>query len=475
LTVAAAVIYISFGIVQWETFRVGSYDLVIFDQAVRSYAHFRPGISPLNGVQDGFGAHFSVLGDHWSPALALLAPAYWISDGPRTLAVAQGVLLALAIPPLWSFTRRAAPAIGVRGVPGEHSGQAGTVAAYCVAVSYALSWPVAEALGIGFHQVAFVPVLTAVFFERLQAGRTGVALAAVGALLLVKEDMGLLVAGFGLYLLVTRRQALGGALITGGVAATWLATFVLRPAFGGRATYYWTYPALGPGLRQAAWHVIAHPLSTLHLMVSPDVKLGTMALLAGVLLFLPLASPVSLAAVPLLAERMLDSVQPNWWSVHFQYNSCIEVVLVCAAVDGAVRISRHLGGARSGDAWFARLAALLCVAAVAVVPFFSLGSLARPGFYAQTARMQAASAAAAAVPSGVVVDAADMLGPRLSGRDTVLLWGPAAHTAAWIVAQTYYTFPFGTKAAQLAELAQLRRGGYAVVFSRDGYLVLHRG
>src|SRR5271166_6813220 len=85
----------------YATFRDSSYDLVIFDQAVRSYAHFHLGISIIKGVHNGFGPHFSVLGDHFSPILATLAPLYWIFDGPQTLLVAQSVLFALAIPPLW--------------------------------------------------------------------------------------------------------------------------------------------------------------------------------------------------------------------------------------------------------------------------------------------------------------------------------------------------------------------------------------
>ena len=90
---AAAAAYLTYGLVQYATFRVGTFDLVIFDQAVRSYAHFHPGIAPVKGVQDGFGPAFSVLGDHWSPVIALLAPLYWLHDGPQDLIVAQGVLL----------------------------------------------------------------------------------------------------------------------------------------------------------------------------------------------------------------------------------------------------------------------------------------------------------------------------------------------------------------------------------------------
>ena len=323
-TAAAAAAYITYGLVQYATFRVGTFDLVIFDQAVRSYAHFHPGIAPVKGVQDGFGPAFSVLGDHWSPAIALLAPLYWLYDGPQNLIVAQGVLFAVAVPPLWAFTRRVC---------------ASPAAAYLAAAAYAASWPVAEAVAAGFHEVAFVPVLTAVFFERLAAGRIRTALAAAFALLFVKEDMGLLVTGFGLFLLAARgarfaawapghplarrghRIILAGCLVIGGIAAMLLATYVLRPALGGRAGYYWAYWSLGGNARLAAGHVLRDPLAAARLAITPWVKLTTMAWLAGVLLFLPLLSPLTLAALPLLAERMLASSQPNWWGTTFQYNA----------------------------------------------------------------------------------------------------------------------------------------------------------
>jgi uncharacterized membrane protein len=527
LTAAAAAAYITYGLVQYATFRVGTFDLVIFDQAVRSYAHFHPGIAPVKGVQDGFGPAFSVLGDHWSPVIALLAPLYWLYDGPQDLIVAQGVLFALAVPPLWAFTRRVC---------------ASPVAAYLAAVAYAVSWPVAEAVAAGFHEVAFVPVLTAVFVERLAAGRIRTALTAAFALLFVKEDMGLLVAGFGLFLLAARgarfarwapghplarrgrRVLLGGGLVIGGIAATLLATYVLRPAFGGRAGYYWAYWSLGGNARLAAEHVLRDPLAAARLVITPGVKLTTMAWLAGVLLFLPLLSPLTLATLPLLAERMLASSQPNWWGTAYQYNAFIEMVLVCAAVDGAARIAGWAARARACRAeapdrarrtaapawartpatagspgnltgpygpsppsppsepgepsragrWAVIVTGLACAAALAAVPRFAFASLATPGFYGRDSQMRAEAAADGTVPAGVTVDAAQMLGPQLSGRDTVLLWGPSATSAAWIVAQTHYTYPFPSLAGQRAQIGHLERRGYQVAFRRGGYLVLHR-
>ena len=108
------------------------------------------------------------------------------------------------------------------------------------------------------------------------------------------------------------------------------------------------------------------------------------------------------------------------------------------------------------------------------MPRFALASLATPGFYGRDGQMRAAAAADAEVPPGVTVDAAQMLGPQLSGRDTVLLWGPSATSAAWIVAQTRYTYPFLSLPSQRARIGDLERRGYQVDFRRGGYLVLHR-
>ena len=334
LTFLVAAAYSGFALALYHTFVTSSYDLVIFDQAVRSYAHFQPGISIIKGVHNGFGPHFSILGDHWSPILAALAPLYWVYNGPQALLLAQAVLFALAIPPLWVFTRSA-----------FGGGNKATVAAYLVSVAYALSWPIASALAFDFHEVAFVPVLTAVALERLQAGRLRTALIALAALLLVKEDMGLLVAGIGLYLAVSRprmvpRQLLvGGGLIAAGLAASFIATYVLIPAMGGRSGYYWAYSDLGSNAPQAVGHLITHP-GSLRLLVTPRVKLYTMLWLFGAFCFLPLRSPMALAAIPLLLERMLANIFPGWWGTSLQYNAFLVMLLACAAVDGAGAVGR---------------------------------------------------------------------------------------------------------------------------------------
>jgi uncharacterized membrane protein len=510
LTAAAALVYCLDSLILFRRFLASTFDLVIFDQGIRGYAHFAAPVSIARGVSDGVGAHFLLLADHWSPVLALFAPLYWIHDSPATLLVAQGVLFALAIPPLWAYTRR----------------QLGSGAAYFVCVAYALSLPVMEAVIFDFHEVAFVPALTALMVERFDAGRRWHGVIVAAALLLVKEDMGLLVAGFGCYLLLTRRRWTGLAFVVGGLAATWAATRLLIPAFGGSATFYWAYDQFGPTLGSALLNVISHPLHALRVFVTPWVKARTMIGLLATFGFLPLASPMVVAVLPLLAERMLASGYPLWWQAKFQYDAFVVMMLCCAAVDGAARLQRHwpdrwdkfltyparrpswLRGASPGGRpvlvrgddppgppdhggvppprtplaprtplgrpatlW----AAAICAAALVYVPSSPFGPLLHPGFYGVNARMRAAAAAIAHVPAGVEVEASNNIGPRLSGRDTVLLLDGTPRWAPWVVGDTIgLDFPFCTPSQQAQEVAYLRAHGYSQVFADDGYVVLHR-
>jgi uncharacterized membrane protein len=560
LTVLAAALYGTYSLFRFYQFNSGTYDLVIFDQAVSSYAHFQPGISVVKGLHNGFGPHFSVLGDHFSPILAALAPLYWLHPAPQDLLIAQAVLLALAVPPVWVFTRRA---LG--------GGPRGTAGAYLVSVAYALSWPVAAAVDFDFHEAAFVPVLTAVALERLQAGRVRTALLALGLLLLVKEDMGLLVAGVGLVLLaarphLSRQRLLGLVLVVGGLAAAIVSLYVIIPAMGGRSDYYFAYGAFGGNVPQALLHMLEHPARAAVELVTPRMKVATMIWLAGAFGFLPLLSPITLAVVPLLLERMLSSSSPHWWSVQFHYNSFLVVVLVLAAVDGgarlgrwAVRLRAYLGGSavawpagtvvavppprlavagggrpgpfalagmrrasgrtpslaaaaagpvprpdrasaaeRTPSGWAAvpaaqvlRLpanvglgaAALLCAMAILFVPRSALGAMFQPGFFdLSTPQIRAEQAAVARVPAGVMVAAANKIGPHLAGRDTVILWDGDGSTppllAPWVVATTSEVqFTFSTIAQEQTGrdgVAFLERHGYKVVFDRLGYYVLHR-
>ena len=120
-------------------------------------------------------------------------------------------------------------------------------------------------------------------------------------------------------------------------------------------------------------------------------------------------------------------------------------------------------------------AAAVFVAALGYVPHSPFGSLLHPTFYMVNARTRAADEVTARVPPRIEVEAANKLGPRLSGRDTVLLLDGTPRWAPWVVADTKgLDFPFCTPAQQAQYVSFLRAHGYRLVFSADGYVVLHR-
>ncbi len=446
----AASVYSLHGLTKLRTFRTGTYDLTIFDQAVRGYAHFRPPAIPLLGVTMDRGTDYLQLADHFSPILAVLAPLYWVHDGPATLIVAQALLFALAIPFLWMFTRRLL----------------GTAPAYLVAVAYALSWPIAQTVSVEFHEVAFVPVLTAAAIERLHAGKRLPGLLALAGLLLTKEDAGLIVMGVGAWLFVTGRRRLGAAVVVAGVAALELIRKVLIPLAGGRTDERWYFSHLGADLPEVVRTAVTDPLRVLGVLVGDQAKIDTTALLLWPTLFLCLLSPIALAALPHIAERMLADA-PNWWSTAWHYDAFTVAILFLAGVDGTARLIRWLrrtGRAREPERLGLLWAVAICAVALTLVPHRPFNELLHPDFYAPDARAAARHEALALIPEGVVVEASNDFGPHLSGRDTVLWWDYRHRRTPWIIASAGQDLR--------GVIDDYVRDGYQLVFDREDIVVL---
>lgn len=489
VTAIFAAIYSLFSLTMFYTARTAIYDLGIFYQAVKSYSEFQPGYSIAKGLHNFGVTDFSVLGDHWSPIDALLAPLLWIHDDPRDLLVAQAVLFALAIPFIWSFTRTA---LG--------GGRKGTIGGYCVSLAYAISWPIAGAAAFNFHEVAFAPVLIAITLERLQQGKLKTALVAMVALLLVKEDMGFFLAGLGLCLIITRaidlprKRLIGLAMIGVGVAYTVVAVYVFIPAMGGRADYYWAYGSLGPNAPAAVKHIVSDPLYAVGQLFTPRLKLRTELELFAPFLFLSLLSPYTLPAVPLILERFLNSKFPNWTINTFHYNAYLVVPLALGAVDGAVRLDKWLTlgwrsttrqGTRArtlGDWAVGKVAplmtALFLVTAIGFLPFFGWWQMLHPSFYHRNADATAEAHAASLIPSGVVVETTGNVGPFLLSRDTVEVWdcyGYTPMTAPWIIANDQkQQFGFFQVSSQGDRISWLKQQGFVVIWydKPTGYMVL---
>jgi len=473
ISAVAAALYSVFALGEHRHFFTSAYDLGIFDQAVRSYAHLGAPVSLIKGVHNNFGTHFSVLGDHFSPILAVLAPFYRAFPHVQTLLIAQGVLFAASIPSVWLFTRR----------------NLGKLPAYVIAIAYALSWSLQTALGDDFHEIAFAVPMLAVAIERLDAGKVRTAVVVALLLLLVKEDLGVVVAAFGAVIaLRTKHWRTGAIVAVGGIVAAFVETRLLIPAAGGRSGYYWAYYAdLGSNPLSAAWHVIRHPFSTWHFATSPEAKARLLKWLFFPLGLASLGSSFVLLAVPPIAEVVLSS-NPYDWPLDSHYTAVVAPILTMAAVDTMAKLRRVIASgsapaqarrsrrrrARAGWALGACYAAAVLVVAVWACGRMPFDQMTKSWWSQTSAFERAEYAAVAAVPSGVTVEASDHLAPHLTDRTRVILLDTVPHNAPWVVIdEGYVDWPL-TPVEQRTRISWLGSHGYQVVFARSQIVVYHR-
>ncbi|WP_328957473.1 DUF2079 domain-containing protein [Kitasatospora purpeofusca] len=383
-----------------------AYDLGIFEQAVRAYAH---GEAPVVLLK---GPGYQLLGDHFHPLLATLAPLYRLFPSAVTLLLAQAVLMALAVVPLarWAFEvggPRLAVLVG--GLTGA-------------------SWGIVEAVADDFHEIAFAVPLLAFTATALGRGRPVAAVLWALPLVLVKEDLGLTVAVVGALVFAragkgSGTRALGFGVALFGLAATALTVLVVLPSFNPDGGFdYWGQM----GTREAAgapWEVAGR-------LVWPPLKWLLLGLAAATAGFLGLRSPLVLLCVPTLGWR-LAADNSHYWGVSYHYSAVLMPLLLAALVDAVRRTGAFTGPgrvlARGREAGPGRVAvrrtrralAVAGLAALVTLPVYPLHELVAPGAWGTSPRLERARAMLARIPDGATVAASNRLAAQLAGRTTV--------------------------------------------------------
>jgi uncharacterized membrane protein len=419
------------------------YDLGIFEQAVRSYAHGHLPVSALKGPG------FPLLGDHFSPILATLAPFYRLWPTPVTLLVAQAALLAVAVVPLARWAQRVA----------------GRAAAAVVVFGYGASWGIASAAGFDFHEVAFAVPLLAFSLTALADRRLRAAALWALPLLLVKEDLGLTVAVIGALIAWYGRRRLGLATAVAGVLGSALEILVVIPAFNPGGQYaYWSGLSDGSAVSPGLWSLLYQVTIGL---VTPDTKAVTLVLIVAPTAFLAVRSPLLWVALPTVAWRMV-SEDPAYWGTDYQYSAVLMPIVFAAFVDAL----GHWTGPRR--AVRAHLIAAVAVTA-ALLPQYPLYQLVQPATWQTDPRVAEAHRIMDLIPDGATVAASNRLVPQLTSRTTVCVFGYPGIPCdpQWIIVDqaTPQGWPIAPDQEQ-QDVADALGNGYRMVVDEDGYQLL---
>lgn len=463
---AGGTIALIHSLLRFRNFEAKGYDLGIFDQAVRQYSMFKPPIVPIKGED------FHILGDHFHPIIALLAPLYWIWDDPRMLNIAMIALLVSSAVPVYLVVR------------GWFSHLPGLLAA----AALLLWWPFQAIVNWDFHEVAFgVPVISWVIWA-VERRRFWLAAGTAAILLLVREDMGATLLAVAAVLAI--RRAWWPAALTAvlGLAGLWFAVGVVIPHFAQAGEFqYWEYTALGAGAGAAVVTVLTQPWNAIAALFDHPLKVGLWLLHLVPLWLAPLLSPYLLLAAPILLSRLWND-RLNVWAPVYQYDAILAPIMLLAAMDVIRRLStsgRLIPGIRLPRTPTRRLAVALPVTVLVVG---LIGSLAFPQVFpyqrtvtaqnwTMTDRAEAHARAVAQIPDGSCVEAADTAVPHLVDRTYVGLHGTTAEEdLQWLIIDDRVEELGGTDPLTPDEaFARADQLGFETVSADDhGIWVLHR-
>lgn len=428
--------YTALSVGRYRHLATRSWDLGIFEQAVRSYAHLRAPVADLKGPGT------DILGDHFSPVTALLAPAYRLFPTPVTLLVAQAALLALSAVPV---TRAAALLLGRRR-------------GLALGLAYGLSWGMQRAVDFDFHEICFAVPLIAFALEAVLARRWRAALLLALPLVLVKEDLGLTAAAIALVVaLRSRRASPRTAVYALGVAAFGVLAAVV--------TFTVVIPAFNPAGAYGYWDKVSGgPFQAL------DVKLRTLAwVLVPTTGLLAPRSPLLLIALPTLGWRFVSS-DPHYWGTDWHYSAVLMPVVSLALADALSRARR------SPRPWLrsyaSHLPAAVLAASLALTTALPLSVLTDPEAYREPARVRDVERLLARVPDGASVEA--NIGPssRLVSRCRVFWVGDTRGITPGFIALDNSDGSFGDVQEYAARLHP--HTVYDVTGAAHGYVLLER-
>lgn len=298
-------------------FNSTGYDLALQSQVAWNTAHLRPFASTVEVS--------NYLGDHLQPYLGLLAIPYVLVPSPYLLLAVQTCVLASTAVPLFVLARRKLGSAG-----------AGLVFALC-GLFYP---PLGFVNRFDFHfEVVAIPLLLAAY-ERLDAGDLRKSSWLLGAALLAKEEVGLVVAGFGLMAAVVhRKRAFGLGWILLGTAYSLVAVFVIIPAFrGGPSDTLDRYGWLGSTPVEVLAGLATAPAQVLEVILRERTSAPTVLQLCAPLAFLPLlGASVLIPALPALTYNYV--AKSNYQAtIYAHYMVVVIPFVLTSAVVGARRI-----------------------------------------------------------------------------------------------------------------------------------------
>jgi uncharacterized membrane protein len=283
-----------FSNLQWKSVMSNSPDLGIFTQLIMKYASFQAPYSEIKNM--------IIFGDHFSPAVVLAVPFYWIMPNGLGVMTAENFFFAAAAVFVFLAART----------------RFNKIPSVLISLAFGFSFGIQYAVNAQFHEIAIGTLILAIsLFLYLKKQYLPSAIV-IALLVFVKEDCGAIVFVYGIILWVLLKNWKYIFLSIWAVLVTSLALFVITPAFN---------------IREGNTYISSLFVNIDAQSINDFIFLLFLTAIAGV--FLWLKSPIALLVVPELVVRFISSGGVRATNVQYfwQYDALDMVILTFALID----------------------------------------------------------------------------------------------------------------------------------------------
>jgi uncharacterized membrane protein len=412
LAVVYFLLYATLAMLRHRSNHSFGFDLGIFDQIFWNTTQGRPFESTMSLSQP---VPHSFFADHFSPALSLIVPFYFVYPHPETLLVIETGALALGAWPVYLLAKLKLP----DGYP------------LLWVLVYFLFIPLAFINLYDFHEIVLsvAPLGFALYF--LERDKRVWFLVFLLFTFLVKEEIGLVGAGFGLYALLGKRDlALGLGTLAASFAAFFLTIQVVIPYFAGGKDYTYIamrYANVGGSPQGILRTLFTNPKRIVLALLEVKKAYFVIGMLGPVAGLSAIAGWASLLILPTFGYLLLSNYEPQYW---FTTQDCAP--LIPLVIGTAIIAMGRLPKAAQRPAAAAVLVSSLAFSwAYGDMPFSRKFD---PSLFQTQSRYAAFLPSLAQIPSDARVSAEYGLTSHLSERRYIYDWGyQGLQDAQWIV------------------------------------------
>lgn len=336
LIIVYSIYFSFFTILRYKTLYASYFDLGIMHQTVHNT--FKAIVNQdwnrlLELTNPNGPEQIKRMGIHNDLLLVLLAPFYFIHDGPETLLVIQSIVLALGA---WAIFNIAIQIFGKL----KHA----QLLSFIFAFAYLMYTPMQRANIFEFHSVALSTAFLLFMFHFWLRSRYYLSFIFFALSLLTKEQVALTTLFFGLYsyFFPDPKEKVRGkyGLVLAAISLIWFSWSIhyIIPHFRGSKHFALSYYGdFGETPIGVIIGIVDHPYSVIKYVFQID-SLRYFFFLLGPLGFLSIFSPIQLLiSLPEFAINILSN-DPHMKNIIFHYTAVIQPFIFVSAIYGVERI-----------------------------------------------------------------------------------------------------------------------------------------